>query len=88
MPRVSVFSHVQIIYKKSLDESRWKFSLREKYLYLEFFLSVFSCIRREYGEILCIYICPYSVQMRENTDQKIPNTNTFHAVSRETSINQ
>ena len=32
-----------------------------------FFWSVFSRIRAEYGEILCI--SPYSVQMRENTDQ-------------------
>ena len=33
-----------------------------------FFWSVFSNIRTEYGEIPCI--SPYSVQMRENTDQK------------------
>ena len=33
-----------------------------------FLWSVISRIRTEYGEILCIY--PYSVQMRENTDQK------------------
>ena len=33
-----------------------------------FFWSVFSCIRTKYGEILCI--SPYSVRMRENTDQK------------------
>ena len=33
-----------------------------------FFWSVFSCIRTEYGEIL--RISPYSVRMRENTDQK------------------
>ena len=33
-----------------------------------FFLSVFSRIRTEYGEIL--RISPYSVRMRENTDQK------------------
>ena len=41
---------------------------REKYPYLEFFWSVFSRIRTEYGEILLI--TPYPVQMRENTDQK------------------
>ena len=33
-----------------------------------FFWSVFSRIRAEYGEILCIP--PYSVRMRENTAQK------------------
>ena len=26
-------------------------------------------------------ICPYSVRMRENTDKKTPNTDTFHALS-------
>ena len=40
--------------------------LREKYL--EFFWSVFSRVRTEYGEIL--RISPYSVRMPENTDQK------------------
>ena len=33
-----------------------------------FFWFVFSRIRTEYGELL--RISPYSVQMRENTDQK------------------
>ena len=33
-----------------------------------FFWSVFSRIRTKYGEIL--RICPYSVRIRENTDQK------------------
>ena len=42
--------------------------MREKCPYLELFWSLFSCIRIEYGEIL--RISPYSVQMRENTDQK------------------
>ena len=40
--------------------------LREKYS--EFFWSVFSHVRTEYGEIL--RISPYSVRMPENTDQK------------------
>ena len=40
----------------------------EKCPYSEFFWSVFSRIRTEYGEIL--RISPYSVRMRENTDQK------------------
>ena len=40
----------------------------EKCPYSEFFWSVFSRIRTEYGEIL--RISPYSVRMRENRDQK------------------
>ena len=42
-------------------------ALRKKCPYLELFLSVFSRIWTEYGEIL--RISPYSVRMRENTDQ-------------------
>ena len=41
--------------------------LREKCPYSELFWSTFARIRIEYGEILPI--SPYSVQMRENTDQ-------------------
>ena len=41
--------------------------LRETCPHSESFWSLFSRIWTEYGEILCIY--PYSVQMRENTDQ-------------------
>ena len=36
--------------------------------YSEFFWSVFSRIRTECGDLLCKF--PYSVLMRENTDQK------------------
>ena len=43
-------------------------SLREKCSYSEFSWSFVSRIRTEYEEIL--RISPYSVQMRENTDQK------------------
>ena len=43
-------------------------SLCEKCLHLEFFRSVFSRIRTECGEMRSI--SPYSVRMRENTDQK------------------
>ena len=43
-------------------------SLRKKCPYSEFFWSLFSHIRTDYGEIL--RISPYSVLMRENTDQK------------------
>ena len=41
-------------------------TLRENCRYSEFFWSVFSRIRTEYGEIRSI--TPYSVWMRENTD--------------------
>ena len=47
---------------------------REKCPYLVFFWSVFSGISTKYREILCI--SPYSLQMRENTDQK--NTEYGH----------
>ena len=43
-------------------------SLREKCLYSEFFWFIFSRIRTEYREIRSI--SPYSIWMRENTDQK------------------
>ena len=52
-----------------LNDREWSlFALREKRPYSEFFWSVFSRIRTEYGEILRIF--PYSVQMWENTDEK------------------
>ena len=41
----------------------------------EFFWSVFSHIRAEYGKIF--RICPYSVQIRENADQKISEYGHF-----------
>ena len=47
---------------------------REKCSYLVFFWSVFSRISTKYREILCI--SPYSLQMRENTDQE--NTEYGH----------
>ena len=43
-------------------------TLCEKCPYSEFFWYVFSSIWTKYREILCIF--PYSVLMRENTDQK------------------
>ena len=43
-------------------------TLLEKWPYSEFFWSVFSRIRTEFGEMLSIF--PYSVWIRENTDQK------------------
>ena len=42
-------------------------SLREKCLHSEFFWSIFSPNAGKYGPES---LCPYSVQMRENTDQK------------------
>ena len=52
--------------------------------YSEFFWSVFSRIWTEYGEIFCISqifcISLCSIRMRENTEQKNPNMDTFHAV--------
>ena len=42
--------------------------LRKKFPYLEFLWSVFSRIRTEYAEIRSI--CPYSVRLWKNTDQK------------------
>ena len=50
-------------------------SLRQKCPYSEFFWSVFPRIWNEYGEILGI--STYSVQMRENTDQKISEYGPF-----------
>ena len=41
--------------------------MRKKCPHSELFCSVFSRIRTEYGEIRSI--SPYSVRMRENTDQ-------------------
>ena len=54
-------------------------TLRKNCLLSEFFCSVFSRIRTEYGKTRGI--SPYSVRMRENKDQKkTANTRTFHAV--------
>ena len=55
-------------------------TLRERCPYSEFFWSVFSLIRTEYGEILCI--SPFSVRMPENTDQKNSKYGPFlHSVN-------
>ena len=52
--------------------------MHENCPYLEFPWSVFSRIWPEYGDLLCK--SPYLVQIRENTDQKTPNMDTFYAV--------
>ena len=54
------------------------FTLRKKYLYSDFFWSVFSLIGTEYGEMRII--SPYWVRMRENAHQKNPEYGHFHAV--------
>ena len=62
-------------------------TLREKCPYSEFFWSLFSSIWTEYGDtgphfpafglnMEILRISPYLVRMRENTDQKSPNTYT------------
>ena len=48
--------------------SLFQITLREKCPYSGFFWSVFSCLRTESGEMRSI--SPYSVRIRENTDQK------------------
>ena len=53
--------------KSKHQKKKEQIALREKCPYLELFWSAFSDIRTEYGEIRII--SPYSVQMRENTDQ-------------------
>ena len=44
-----------------------KSTLREIYANLDFFRSPFSCIRYEYGELLCK--SSYLIEIRKNTDQ-------------------
>ena len=54
-------------------------SLHEMYPYTQFFWSVFSHIRTEYGEILPI--SPYSVRMREKIrTRKSTSTHNFYTV--------
>ena len=53
--------------------------MRKKCPYSEYFWSLFSFIRTEYGDLHSR--SPYSVRMRKNKDQqKTPNSDTFHAV--------
>ena len=60
------FTNVLLRIANSLVTSL-KLALREKCPYSELFWSIFSRIRTEFGEIW--NISPYSVRMRENTDQ-------------------
>ena len=54
-------------FDENRDDSCPKQALRKNCPYSELFWSVLSCIWSEYGEIRGI--SPYSVQIRENTDQ-------------------
>ena len=63
-PLVSIGSPLDSGQNRKLNTSH---SLRKKCPYSELFWSAFSRIRTEYREIL--RISPYSVRMRENTDQ-------------------
>ena len=56
---------IYVIYPTETSKQR---SLLEKCSYSEFFWSVFSRIRTEYEDLQSKSL--YSVQMRENTDQK------------------
>ena len=67
-PKVIHYRNYRNFNDTSFLEDLQNSTLREKCPYSEFFWSVFSCIRTEYGEILCI--SPHSIQMRENADQK------------------
>ena len=62
--------HVNVLEtnEKTVLRAYLSITLRGKCPYLEFFWSVFSRIRIEYGEIL--RISPYSDQMWEKMDQK------------------
>ena len=55
-----------------------RLSLHKKCLYLEFCWSEFFRILIKYGERRSI--SPNSVRTQENTDQRIPNSDTFYAV--------
>ena len=52
----------------SVIKLSWSSTLRKKYLYSEFFWSVFFRIRTEYKDLWSKF--PYSVRMRKNEDQK------------------
>ena len=62
------FSGIPQVFVHNSSCSR-RCSLSEKCPYLDLFWSAFSRIRTEYGKIL--RISPYSVRMRENTEQKL-----------------
>ena len=57
-----------LIVSTCIKWEHWEESLREKYPNVEFFWSVFSRIWTEYCDLLSK--TQYSLQIRENTDQK------------------
>ena len=59
---------MKLLHGKQFTNPVHSLKLCKKCPYSEFFCSVFSCIRTEYGDLLCK--CPYSVRMLENMDQK------------------
>ena len=61
----------------------YKMALPETCPYSELFWSTFFRIRTEFGEILCIF--PYSVRMRENTDQ---NNSEYGKILRSKVVNE
>ena len=73
-----------MIDKETYIEKLFWVTLREKCPYSEFFWSVFSHTRTEYGEILSMSL--YSVELRIQSEcgkirtKKTPITYTFHAV--------
>ena len=65
----------QVGYVKAICSMLASSTQCEKCPYSEFFCSLFPPIFTEYGEI--IHISPYSVQMRENTEQKTSDYEHF-----------
>ena len=69
---LTVLNTVMYLYKVFAFNIAWKVS------YSEFFWSVFSRIRTEYGQTRSIF--SHSPRMRENADQKSLCTGTLHAM--------
>ena len=63
-PQFGYFLHAWMKHVRVLTKERKNITRREKCPYSEFFWSVFSRIRIEYGEI------QNSIRMRKNTDRK------------------
>ena len=63
-----MFLKTENFYSENFRRISKEETLREKCPNMEFFWSVFSRIRTEYGDLLLKSV--YSVQVRENKDQK------------------
>ena len=72
----NLLSKVLRVFQKFLREKFFK-SFCVKFVRNAFFLVRIFRIQTEHGDLLCK--SPYSVQMRESTDQKSPILNTFNA---------